>query len=367
MALFTKLHLPGSSGHILQILAAVLLGFFVSRSILAQGPPDNWFVSDTRIYFTSNSVASNRDILSIRPDGTELTQLTVHSGFDQSEDVSPDGQDLLFVSNRLGFGNDLYVMNLLPPIEVSGVLIGSGNYLEVVNPWTGEDHLVHSVATATWSPDGTLIYVRLVVPTDAGGGLYSVNPDGSNLTFIRRIPCFGNSLSLSPDGSQAVCRGGDIFLLDLGDLSLTNLTNSPGIGELDPDWSPDGEWIVFGSEVETPGAPQLYLMRPDGTDTTRLTFSGLTERELTWSPDGEQIAFSRLLPGWSLHTIDIDGNNDTFVVGGASQFAREPVWAIIPSPSSLADCQNGGWEGLGFANQGACVRFLRTGRDTRRP
>jgi hypothetical protein len=39
-----------------------------------------------------------------------------------------------------------------------------------------------------------------------------------------------------------------------------------------------------------------------------------------------------------------------------------------PAPSSGEDsdeCKNGDWEGLGFRNQGQCVRFENTGVDTR--
>jgi hypothetical protein len=34
-------------------------------------------------------------------------------------------------------------------------------------------------------------------------------------------------------------------------------------------------------------------------------------------------------------------------------------------PTTLADCQDGGWERFGFANQGLCIRFVNTGEDSR--
>ena len=45
----------------------------------------------------------------------------------------------------------------------------------------------------------------------------------------------------------------------------------------DPDWSPDGEWIVYstyplGEFNFVPAISNLYRLRPDGTGTEQLTF-----------------------------------------------------------------------------------------------
>jgi hypothetical protein len=36
-------------------------------------------------------------------------------------------------------------------------------------------------------------------------------------------------------------------------------------------------------------------------------------------------------------------------------------------PASKEDCMNGGWEAMGFANQGQCIRYVNTGVDSREP
>ncbi len=41
-----------------------------------------------------------------------------------------------------------------------------------------------------------------------------------------------------------------------------------------PAWSPDGEWIVFTSDRD--GGPEVYLMRADGSEQTRLTFDDMS-------------------------------------------------------------------------------------------
>jgi hypothetical protein len=56
----------------------------------------------------------------------------------------------------------------------------------------------------------------------------------------------------------------------------------------DPDFSPDGQWIVFNSHT----TPQnLFLVRSDGTGLRQLTYGGQMDRCPQWSPDGSQIAF----------------------------------------------------------------------------
>jgi hypothetical protein len=37
----------------------------------------------------------------------------------------------------------------------------------------------------------------------------------------------------------------------------------------------------------------------------------------------------------------------------------------VPEPGAKADCKSGGWETFGFRNQGQCVRFVETGKDSR--
>jgi len=44
-------------------------------------------------------------------------------------------------------------------------------------------------------------------------------------------------------------------------------------------------------------------------------------------------------------------------VAGKAQCRLDPV--------TKADCQNGGWEDFGFKNQGQCIRFVNTGKDSR--
>lgn len=58
--------------------------------------------------------------------------------------------------------------------------------------------------------------------------------------------------------------------------------------DMSPTYSPDGAWIAFVSDRHQPpnrlSVPQLYIMRADGSEARRLTFSSLLHGDPTWKP-----------------------------------------------------------------------------------
>jgi Tol biopolymer transport system component len=60
------------------------------------------------------------------------------------------------------------------------------------------------------------------------------------------------------------------------------------------DWSPKGDWIaiIYEKEIYSDGAcGDIYLIRPDGNDLTKLTELKNCAAQVVWSPDGEYLAF----------------------------------------------------------------------------
>ncbi|MBT6143985.1 MAG: hypothetical protein HOH74_01070, partial [Gemmatimonadetes bacterium] len=87
------------------------------------------------------------------------------------------------------------------------------------------------------------------------------------------------------------------------------LTDTP-YTERDADWSPDGQWIVFGSSAG--GDEDLYLMPSAGGQFEQLTSGSSEDLYADWSPDGKRILF----------TSNRSGGNDN-------------VWTVAPDGSDL--------------------------------
>jgi hypothetical protein len=66
---------------------------------------------------------------------------------------------------------------------------------------------------------------------------------------------------------------------------------------------------------------------------------------------------------WGEFTGNVDGLTIT-IDGETTTYDFEPKVEPV-DPTSIQDCQQGGWEAFGFRNQGQCIRFVNTGEDTR--
>jgi Tol biopolymer transport system component len=140
-----------------------------------------------------------------------------------------------------------------------------------------------------------------------------------------------------------------IFGMDFDGGGLQDLSARAGGGysDTDPDWSPDGQRIVF---VRTPraGAPEIWVMNRDGTGARRVVrltgATGVTgEYSPTprWSPDGGRIAYAAVArvatPGAPLYpsifTIGVNGEGERQLTDN-DLINTGPVWS--PDGAQLA-------------------------------
>lgn len=130
-------------------------------------------------------------------------------------------------------------------------------------------------------------------------------------------------LDLSPSGSRvAVAFRGEILSVPAEKGDPRNLTNTPGVHERYPVWSPDGKAIAYLSDAG--GEYALKVQNQDGKGEVRtyaLKGAGFYE-DLKWSPDGKKIAYTD--NSFTLHVLDL-------ATGAAKAISSELLYT--PSPT----------------------------------
>lgn len=238
---------------------------------------------DGRGLVFSSSRHSHSHKLYYRQDdgGRVLRQISHGPGDDIYPAVAPDAERIVFASNRSGDWR-LY--------------LASG--LEDRSPRRLSDEEVTEIHPS-WSSDGrSVVYARLS-PVSGEWEIWIREIDGP----ARRITA-GLFPELHPHADRVVFqrprRRGEmwysIWTVELDGTRETEIVSGRNYGATNPSWSPDGDWIVYGTvspSTEDPAATDrrprgndLYVIRADGLHERRLTFQDTPEWNPIWSRDG---------------------------------------------------------------------------------
>jgi Tol biopolymer transport system component len=174
-----------------------------------------------------------------------------------------------------------------------------------------------------------------------------IGADGTGLRVLTDGTANVGFPDWSPDGQFIVYRqaGGNsgLFILDVQTRAVRLLTS--GGHENFPAWSPKGDRIAFTSDRS--GDYEIYSIKPDGTGVKQLTHSPGNEGHNAWSPDGEWIAFTSARGGYKdeapLHPANPQSNGDIYIMRADGSDVRivtdnpyeegTPAWfAIAPEP-----------------------------------
>ncbi|MCD8193229.1 MAG: PDZ domain-containing protein [Tannerellaceae bacterium] len=98
--------------------------------------------------------------------------------------------------------------------------------------------------------------------------------------------------SLSPQGERlAVTTRGEVFNIPADKGVSKNITRTPGAHERDAQWSPDGKYIAYISDLT--GETELYMQDAEGGEPVQLTRNNTTYiRSFSWSPDAKKIVYT---------------------------------------------------------------------------
>jgi len=207
------------------------------------------------------------EIYSIKIDGSELTRLTENIGALYAPEISPDGSQIVFTNQRKG-RQALWLMNR-----------DGGNPHELT-PGPLDD------GDPSWSNDGTMLAFASARTGD--NQLFTMQADGGGVFQVTNLPDMGGRNDWSPDGSRLVFYAGprapyynrNIFIINSNGTGLQQLTTAGD--NLGPTFSPDGKWVAFTSFRD--GNNEIYIMHPDGTKQTRLTYTTRSDWQPRWGP-----------------------------------------------------------------------------------
>ena len=226
------------------------------------------------------------DVWVVRPDGTDLRQLTTSPALEHTPVWSRDGTRIAYWSQDT-------------PTAPSSLIVADADGSDALAIAT--DAAGRTPWSMDWSPDGSAI-------------AYSLSTDA--------LPDEERIFTAQTDG------GG------------TTQVGDPALNAWKPEWSPDGTSIAFSANRA--GLDQgVYLMAPDGSDVRRLSVVDDADQyaffTLDWAPDGSAIVTNAQSGIWRIAS---DGSGEAMLADEASDLLV-PVWSPAGDEVSFINVQAG--------------------------
>lgn len=209
--------------------------------------------------------------------------------------LSPDGRELIFLSERDQLSVDLFVA------DASTGVVSRKLFTRAADQHLESLQFVHS--SGAWDPSGR----RFIMSAIRGGipVLMVFDTRSGKREPDIRLPQLGEIFTpaWSPDGESiafAALAGGltDLYVYDLKTGRLQQLT-SDHMTDLQPAWSPDGRQLAFVTDRFSTdlaslrfGVPQLALYDlTSGSIRPQVAFEGVRHIDPHWSADGSGLLF----------------------------------------------------------------------------
>lgn len=329
--------------------------------ILNGGSNIGWSRDGKHLFICDRLTESSPPALySIDLQSGETKTLFEGKGYVANPVVSPDGARLAFLRGPGFISHDLFVMDLATNASrqltrelrsIGGIswtpdgrsLVFSSNRQGLFSLWRiaaaggGEPELVSPVGPDSVSPSIASSGERMAyLSRRVNINLWRYPLEGPSQTPERLVPStrISTEPDYSPDGNQIVFaseRSGswEIWTCRSDGTQPRQLTNMPGQQSASPRWTPDSKWIIFDSRFE--GHADLAMIGAQGEGLKRLTTDTSDEFLPRFSRDGKIIYF------FSNRT----GSTQLWRMPAPGQPAAPPVQVTVKSLSDAIESEDG--------------------------
>jgi TolB protein len=230
--------------------------------------------------------------------------------------LSPDGSKIVFSSNRTG-SYQIYTCS------------ADGSHIIQLTDTEGSN------STPVWSPQGDKIV--FASERDNDSEIYIMNADGTNQIRLTQQPGDDSHPRFSPDGKRIIFNSPrttpdlsvpwleqftEIFTMDPDGNNVTQLTSFKSVCTY-PGFSPDGSKIVFRRITRDPGLnwslepmdanSEIFVMNSDGSNPVNISNSDAYDGWPCWMADNQTILFTSNRGGLKnqgqLYTVKLDGSH----------------------------------------------------------
>jgi TolB protein len=342
------MHLPGRRGLPRRVFAlaaiAVVVAVAVAAATASATPPGkNGRIAFRRFFDADQSWGA---VFAVSADGKQMRRVTSppQGVLDDQPEWAPDGSAIAFTRcpPAPGLCHAFVVAPDGTNLAPIGALCAAGATEETCpndsSPSFSRDskQIVLIQSTGPIKPDANgeswIQYQAIALANRDGSGrrvIYQSEPFMFGLDFPvfspdgRRIVFERMNSGFSPHAGQRA-----VYVVGADGWSPRRLTPWAENAGDNPDWSPDGKWILFHTYVDDARhQAQIFLIHPDGKGRKQLTHfpAGTHVASSTFSPDGKWVAISKGPEGGNIdvYVMRIDGTH-------LRRITHSPLWESAP-------------------------------------